>query len=312
MAMCYLKLYYDFPDEVEALSMEEVGRLVMAMLAFARTGALPDDMLTGSERFLFPMCRQRILRDREAYERKCAANRMNGALGGRPKKPDGSSETQNDRTKTKTKTKTNTKTKTKTEYKDVSVCVPPDPPVQEHDFIAEPVPRQENGDPTPTLRETIVPSGKRTVDSRPPLCRSAMPERTGDPTPTPGEMIAAVGDRTAGSEPPLHRGPTLEEVRSEAAKSAPHVDAERFWSHYTACGWRASGTPILNWRAKLRQWELSDRTRSVCDGWKAPPFKSAALSDQNSALNYRQREYRDEDFGDDFFLDLEHLEGYVV
>ena len=117
MALIYLKVYNDFLDEMESLSMEERGRLLTAMLAINRTSALPEGLLTGNERFLFPMCRLRILRDSAAYEKKCAVNRANGALGGRPKKPDGSSETQNDRTKTKTKTKTNTKTKTKIKTK---------------------------------------------------------------------------------------------------------------------------------------------------------------------------------------------------
>ena len=54
MALCYLKLFYDMLDEVEPLSMEERGRLMTAMLQYARDGAstLP---LTGAERILFPM-----------------------------------------------------------------------------------------------------------------------------------------------------------------------------------------------------------------------------------------------------------------
>jgi len=70
--------------------------------------------------------------------------------------------------------------------------------------------------------------------------------------------------------------------------------------------------PALSPAQLARIRELSDRALAAQPGWKAQPLKSTALREQNPALDYPQREYRDEDFGDDFFLDLKNLDGYVV
>ena len=48
---------------------------------------------------------------------------------------------------------------------------------------------------------------------------------------------------------------------------------------------------LADWQAKLREWNAKDRS--------LPPSQS------NPALNYVQREYGEEDFGDDFYIDLD-------
>ena len=86
MSLNYLRLHNNFLEEMELLTMEERGRLVTALLMYWRTGAIDEDTLSGNERYLFPVCRNRVDLDREAYEDMCALNRKNGALGGRPSK----------------------------------------------------------------------------------------------------------------------------------------------------------------------------------------------------------------------------------
>jgi len=126
MAQKYLKLFYDFLNDIEALSMEERGRLLTAMLVYGGEGRLPEELLTGSERILFPVCRQRIDRDGTAYDDRVETNRANGARGGRPRKnPSVISETEKRQDKDKDKDEDKGKDKDKDEDKDNrGECVP--------------------------------------------------------------------------------------------------------------------------------------------------------------------------------------------
>lgn len=64
--MTYIKLFLNLLGALEPFDDAECGRLLRAMLEYATTGEAPE--LTGNERFLFPMLRQQIDRDREAYD----------------------------------------------------------------------------------------------------------------------------------------------------------------------------------------------------------------------------------------------------
>ena len=78
MARAFLKVYFDFAERTKELNDNEKGRLLMAMLDYARTGELPD--LKGNERFCFSMFKVDIDRDCANY----AAKVRNGSKGGRP------------------------------------------------------------------------------------------------------------------------------------------------------------------------------------------------------------------------------------
>ena len=75
----YVCLYHSYLDAIQALSDAERGRLFTAMLEYSITGAAGH--LGGNERFLFPMVKAQIDRDRENYETKCRKNRENGKKG---------------------------------------------------------------------------------------------------------------------------------------------------------------------------------------------------------------------------------------
>lgn len=64
-------------------------------------------------------------------------------------------------------------------------------------------------------------------------------------------------DNTAPAEPASAgmRPPTVEEVRGYCAQIRSSVDPERFVDHYTSTGWMSGGTPIRDWRARVRMWE---------------------------------------------------------
>lgn len=88
--------------------------------------------------------------------------------------------------------------------------------------------------------------------------------------------------------------PTVEQAR-EYADSIDYTgfNAEAFVNHYAAKGWRSGGSPIVDWRAMVRVWRARDGQ-----------FTQPRAAPVNPALEYAQREYKAEDFGEDFFVDL--------
>lgn len=78
----HLKVYFNFEEDTQALNDSEKGRLLLAMVRYAKDGEVMS--LTGNERFLFPVFKAQIDRDIETYEIKIS----NGSKGGRPKTED--------------------------------------------------------------------------------------------------------------------------------------------------------------------------------------------------------------------------------
>lgn len=93
MARAFLKVYFDFAERTKELNDNEKGRLLMAMLDYARTGELPD--LKGNERFCFSMFKVDIDRDCANY----AAKVRNGSKGGRPAQSQKPKKSENNLTK---------------------------------------------------------------------------------------------------------------------------------------------------------------------------------------------------------------------
>lgn len=84
------QVYYDYEEHLELLSDEEKGRLLMAMLKYAKTGEVSD--LEGATMMAFSFIRSQMDRDDAKYEETCRKNRKNGSKGGRPKETEQSSE----------------------------------------------------------------------------------------------------------------------------------------------------------------------------------------------------------------------------
>ena len=83
--LAYLKIFLDTLDAIEPLGDAERGRLFTALMQYAKTGEAPQ--LYGNERFIFPMMRAQVDRDKEEYQAFCEKQAKNGAQGGRPKNP---------------------------------------------------------------------------------------------------------------------------------------------------------------------------------------------------------------------------------
>ncbi len=86
MARDYVCLYHSYLDAIQALGDAERGRLLTAMLEYSLTGATGH--LGGNERFIFPIVKAQIDRDKAKYEETCRRRSESGKLGGRPEKQD--------------------------------------------------------------------------------------------------------------------------------------------------------------------------------------------------------------------------------
>lgn len=83
MAKEYVKLWISYQDYFEPLEKAEVGRLVLGMMRYQKTGEEPE--LAGNERFVWPAIRRDIdeaVSNRESVRR---ARSEAGRSGGRPK-----------------------------------------------------------------------------------------------------------------------------------------------------------------------------------------------------------------------------------
>ena len=78
--MKYLKVWTDFEDVLQPLEDDEIGRLFIAMLRYARTGEEPS-VFAGNEGFLWAVAK----RDIDMAAERAETLRTNGMKGGRPK-----------------------------------------------------------------------------------------------------------------------------------------------------------------------------------------------------------------------------------
>lgn len=80
----YVKLWLSYQTYFQSYTPEEVGRLVLAMLAYKDTGETP--VFQGNERFIWPAIQRDIDEARAAQEAAAQTSRENGKNGGRPRK----------------------------------------------------------------------------------------------------------------------------------------------------------------------------------------------------------------------------------
>lgn len=113
-----------------------------------------------------------------------------------------------------------------------------------------------------------------------------------NPEPLPDNKPQMVNPNVNESEARAQEDPPTAQAAKEYAETIGYTgfNAEGFVAYYAARGWRAGGSPIIDWRAMVRAWRARDGQFTQA---RAAPSQ-----------DYAQREYRDEDFGDDFFVDL--------
>ena len=117
MANGYVPIFFDWPEVTGELNAQEKGRLIDAIVEYARGGDW-QEQIKGNERYLFPAFRQQIDRANVQRESAAQAHREAGKAGGRPKTKQnqnnqiGFGETKPPITNTITNTNTNTITNT--------------------------------------------------------------------------------------------------------------------------------------------------------------------------------------------------------
>lgn len=77
--------YFDWRQHLQLLTDAEQRQLIFALLDYAETGALPEN-ITGATGMAFSFMRAQLDRDMEKYKKRCEQNRENGLKGGRPPK----------------------------------------------------------------------------------------------------------------------------------------------------------------------------------------------------------------------------------
>lgn len=80
--------------------------------------------------------------------------------------------------------------------------------------------------------------------------------------------------------------PTLEEVKQFANEEQLCLDAGKFYRHYSATGWKIGNSPIVDWKAKARQWSAEDKAKQP----EQPSFDVARFEQyvDNRELAYRK------------------------
>ena len=85
MADKYVMVFHDWPEATRMLGYQEKGRLIEAIVKYARGDDDWEELLKGNERFLFPMFQAQIDRSAAQREQAAQAHRASGKLGGRPR-----------------------------------------------------------------------------------------------------------------------------------------------------------------------------------------------------------------------------------
>ena len=119
---CYVKAYYDWVEQMAALEDDERGRLFVAILEYARSGAPPE--MSGRESILFPVFKAVVDRDAQ----KSDAMARSGATGGRASKANASKFKQTEANASKAKPTNNIRHKTEDKEHKTEDDIPPKSP----------------------------------------------------------------------------------------------------------------------------------------------------------------------------------------
>lgn len=85
MALDSIRIDFTWIEATQTLTDAERGRLVTDLVLYARDGVEPEDF-RGNERYVFPILKVEIDRERQRRDQNAATYRSNGKKGGRPRK----------------------------------------------------------------------------------------------------------------------------------------------------------------------------------------------------------------------------------
>ena len=215
---------------------EAIGRLFLAVITYAATGAEPA--LSGPKKAVFTVIAQVLREDAELSEKRAVC----GALGGRPKRIKECNEKQSF-------------SANKQSF-----------PENKQSFVGE------NGNEKQSFQMVSeVPEGPRikALDSMP----AATGEEEDAEAPTDTYIDTTIDTNNTNNYRENRNDskkrfvvPTAEEVAAYCRERGNKVDAQRFVDFYTSKGWQIGKEPMRDWRACVRTWERNGRDRVEVSG----------------------------------------------
>lgn len=225
--------YRSWLEAIENLPRDMQGDALLAITRYAIFGDASADGLKPIAKAMLIMAKPQIDVNNQRY--------VNGCGGGRKTK----SEPNGNQTETKRKPKSN-QNKTKPE---------PNENVNENDNVNVSS-NEDNSNPhspkgeLPPLSGAALPQDEISVDSDDGL-------KASETTPPPGSAPPPSPKRK------VFKKPTVDEIRAYCAERHNSIDAEHFYDHYEANGWKIGGKiPMKDWRAAVRTWEKNNYTTS--------------------------------------------------
>ena len=70
--------------------------------------------------------------------------------------------------------------------------------------------------------------------------------------------------------------PTLAEVAAYIKANGLSVDAEKFWNHYNAIGWKVGKSPIRCWQSVCHVWDRGERRQALKEAAQLAHFDAKA------------------------------------
>jgi hypothetical protein len=70
--------------------------------------------------------------------------------------------------------------------------------------------------------------------------------------------------------------PTLAEVAAYIKANGLSVDAEKFWNHYNAIGWKVGKSPIRCWQSVCHVWDRGDKRQALKEAAQLAHFDARA------------------------------------
>lgn len=105
----------------------------------------------------------------------------------------------------------------------------------------------------------------------------------------------------------MAKKPKLSDVIDFVDKENLEVDAERFFHHYNAMGFRVLGNPIFDWRSKVREWDMREKQKQKKKAEKESLKKEREKSKTNKSST--ERNYSEEEIvNQNLFSDLDNIE----
>ena len=293
-----IMVYLDWPEAVSQLPEDAQGRLMAAMVRYARGDEDYAAAMTGPEAYLFPTFQLQIDRTARSYANRCTANRENGKKGGRPAQSQGGAENPlgfvggegaQEEAEAKAKEEAEGESKAKEESKAKAEAKAE----RECEAAAE-----GEGEAAAEGEATGACRGAAAAAAREDLAlRNYAAENLGKLSPQNLEELAAYRAR-------------LPDALIRHAVDEACAFKVRKWAYVRSILERYIAGGIDSVEAAGEgggsQGEGSSRGGGSTRGGGSPRGGGSGRAEPwvNPALNYQQREYRDEDFGDDFFEDL--------